>query len=196
MRRVLPNQLFSDIRIYMSKLLKSYSAKQCIHERIQAVLLYHEIRNYNQVAKQIGRGSFFVQKWNKRACIELIDWDINWSQQDKKSYLIKVFSDLPRNSGPKTYTVEDQCQVMAVALKKPEEFHREITHWTHIELADELDRSGLVKGISKSTAGRILREADIRPHKSRYWLNPTIENQKILKSRSNKFAASIKMLNN
>lgn len=46
-----------------------------------------------------------------------------------------------------------------------------------VELADELNKTDLVKGISKSTVGRLLRQVDIRPHKSRYWLTPNIKNK-------------------
>ncbi len=64
-----------------------------------------------------------------------------------------MLTDLPRNSDPKTYTAEDQCHVMATALKEPNKCQREITYWTHVELADELSKTELVKWISKSTVG-------------------------------------------
>jgi hypothetical protein len=35
--------------------------------------------------------------------------------------------------------------------------------------------------MSKSTVGRLLKEAVIRPHKSRYWLNPNIEDEEVFK---------------
>ena len=141
----------------------------------KSVLLYRKLRNYTAVSIELGTSHGFVQKWNKRACHQLADWDVNADKKVKRDKLLQVFSDLPRQSGSKTYTPEHQCQVMAMALKKPEEYNREITHWTHIELADELNKSEVVKGISKSTVGRVLREADIRPHKSRYWLTPNVE---------------------
>ena len=42
--------------------------------------------------------------------------------------------------------------------------------------------------ISRSTVGRILQNADIRPHKSRYWLTPNIKDDptpKTMDSTSN-----------
>jgi len=110
---------------------------------------------------------------------ELIHWDKSLHAKLKRQALIVLFSDLPRSSGPKTYTAEQQCLVMATALKKPSDCQREITHWTHVELADELNKTGLVKGISKSTVGRFLKQVDLRPHKSRYWLTPNIENEEV-----------------
>ena len=177
MMRILPLEIFSDIEVHLQKLLKSYTVKEGIHTRIQAVLLYRKIRNYSAVGIQLGKSHGFVRKWNLRVCHQLSDWDISFSEKIKRQKLLKVFTDLPRTSGPKTYTAEQQCHVMATALKKPSECQREITHWTHVELADELNKTDLVKGISKSTVGRLLRQVDIRPHKSRYWLTPNIENK-------------------
>ena len=181
MRRILPSEIFNDIEIHLKKLLNSYTIKECIHTRIKAILLYRKIRNYTAVGLQLGASHGFVRKWNVRICIKLSNWDNDLSEKLKRQKLIEVLTDLPRNSGPKTYTEEDQCHVMATALKEPSKCQREITHWTHVELADELNKTELVKGISKSTVGRLLRQVDLRPHKSRYWLTPNIKNEEVFK---------------
>ena len=41
------------------------------------------------------------------------------------------------------------------------------------ELADEAQQRGLVNSISASHVNRILREVDLKPHKSQYWCNTT-----------------------
>jgi hypothetical protein len=48
---------------------------------------------------------------------------------------------------------------------------RPITHWTNAELAAESIKRGIVPSISPSQVGRYLREAELQPHRSRYWLN-------------------------
>jgi transposase len=58
-----------------------------------------------------------------------------------------------------------------VACEPPEKSGRPITHWTAAELADEVSQRGIVESISPSQVGRYLREAQLQPHKSRYWLN-------------------------
>ncbi len=181
MRRILPSEIFSDIEVHLNKLLNSYTVKECIHTRIKAIFLYRKIRNYSAVGIQLGTTHGFVRKWNIRICKELSIWDKDSSEKVKRKKLIDVLSDLPRKSGPKIYTSEDQCHVMATALKKPSDCQREMTHWTHIELADELNKTKLVEGISKSTVGRFLKQVDLRPHKSRYWLTPNIENEEEFK---------------
>jgi DDE superfamily endonuclease len=57
------------------------------------------------------------------------------------------------------------------ACEPLEQSGRPITHWTYKELADEAKQRGLVASISEAQVDRYLREAELQPHKSRYWLN-------------------------
>ena len=66
---------------------------------------------------------------------------------------------------------------MAVACELPSESDRPITHWSSRELADEVTKREIVPSISTRTVGRLLDEADLKPHQSRYWLNPKIEDR-------------------
>ena len=75
------------------------------------------------------------------------------------------------------FTAEQVCSIVAIALKKPEDCGRPITFWSSREIADEAVLQNIVKSISPSTVGNILRNISVRPHKSKYWLNPKIENQ-------------------
>jgi transposase len=58
-----------------------------------------------------------------------------------------------------------------VACEPPDKSGRPITHWTHAELADEVIKRGIVASISVRHLGRLLNEADLKPHRIRYWLN-------------------------
>ena len=58
-----------------------------------------------------------------------------------------------------------------MACEPPEHSGRPITQWTYRELADEAKKRGLVASISEAQVGRYLREAELQPHRSRYWLN-------------------------
>ena len=40
-------------------------------------------------------------------------------------------------------------------------------------MADEAIQRGIVKSISSSQVNRYLAEADLQPHRSKYWLNTT-----------------------
>lgn len=39
------------------------------------------------------------------------------------------------------------------------------------ELADEVVKQGIVERISPGHVGRLLAEADLKPHQTQYWLN-------------------------
>jgi hypothetical protein len=83
----------------------------------------------------------------------------------------ELLADAPRPGCPGKFTAEQLAQIFAVACEKPEKSGRPITHWTHAELADEVVKRGIVASISARHLGRLLNEADLKPHRIRYWLN-------------------------
>ena len=82
-----------------------------------------------------------------------------------------MLSDAPRNGAPGTFTAEQVTQILAVACEPPENSGRPINGWTHRELTDEVILRGIVPSISKSQVGSYLQQADLQPHRSKYWLN-------------------------
>ena len=60
---------------------------------------------------------------------------------------------------------------LAVACEPPENSGRPINRWTHRELRDEVIQRGIVASISRSQVGSYLQQADLQPHRSKYWLN-------------------------
>jgi len=90
---------------------------------------------------------------------------------------LPVIADAPRCGGPLTYQAEQQCGVIALALRKPSEFGLPVETWTHRELAEVADREGIAEGISRRTVTRILHECDLKPHRTKYWENPKIDDQ-------------------
>ncbi|WP_433501657.1 IS630 family transposase [Sphaerimonospora sp. CA-214678] len=77
---------------------------------------------------------------------------------------IKGLVDLPRPGRPELYGPEVRLRVIACATSTPPEGQ---PAWSHTAIAAHLADTG----ISASQAGRILAEADLRPHKVRGWLN-------------------------
>ena len=82
-----------------------------------------------------------------------------------------VLSDERRAGRKPTFTAEQVAQIIALACEKPsEQSDRAVTHWTSKELASEAVKRGIVARISPRHVGRILEDADLKPHRSRYWL--------------------------
>ena len=73
--------------------------------------------------------------------------------------------------------------MIALACEPPETSGRPITHWTGKELAEEAIARGIVDSISPSQVNRYLREAQLQPHKSRYWLNTTEKDPELFRAQ-------------
>jgi len=80
-------------------------------------------------------------------------------------------ADAPRPGSPGKFTAEQLAQIFATACEDPQESGYPFTHWTHADLAREVVKRGIVASISVRHLGRLLDEADLKPHRLRYWLN-------------------------
>ena len=61
--------------------------------------------------------------------------------------------------------------MIALACEPPSCDGRELTHWTLDDLAAAAVARDIVKCISAGSIGRFLREADLKPHRTRGWIN-------------------------
>lgn len=69
------------------------------------------------------------------------------------------------------------CEIVALACRKPEEFDLPISQWSHCDLAAAAIEQDIVETISPSHLGRLLRQMDVKPHRTKYWLHPHIEDE-------------------
>jgi hypothetical protein len=83
----------------------------------------------------------------------------------------ELLADVARAGSPGKFTAEQLAQIFATACEDPEKLGLPFTHWTHAELAKEVIKRGIVESISPRHLGRLLDEADLKPHRIRYWLN-------------------------
>jgi transposase len=83
----------------------------------------------------------------------------------------QVLLDAYRGGKPATFTPEQIVKIVALACEHPKVSGRPITRWSSKELAAEALKRGIVERISRATVSRLLKEARIKPHLSRYWLN-------------------------
>jgi hypothetical protein len=87
--------------------------------------------------------------------------------------IIECLTDAPRSGSPGHFTCVQIVGLIGIACEAPELSGRPVTTWTGRELADEVQKRGLVNSISVSHVNRILREVDLKPHRSQYWCNTT-----------------------
>lgn len=103
----------------------------------------------------------------KMMCLELNT--LRKGQKDLKNIIAEVLGDAVRSGAPVKFTAEQFTAIIALACESPEKYGRPVTHWTPRELAAESVKQGIMESVSCSTLVRLLNEAAIKPHLSRYW---------------------------
>lgn len=127
-----------------------------------------------QIAPQVGLERHQVGIWRARwaeafdrlVLIECLDGTTALRQA-----LRTMLADAARAGSPGKFTAEQLTQIFATACEDPHESGYPFTHWTHADLAKEVVKRGIVVSISVRHLGRLLDEADLKPHRIRYWLN-------------------------
>ncbi|MFE8034561.1 helix-turn-helix domain-containing protein, partial [Thiohalocapsa marina] len=128
--------------------------------RAQIILLADRGVGVRPTAERLGIGRATVQRWRRR-----------WSRASARESALERLVDAPRPGTPATFSPEQICAILALACEPPERDGRALTHWTHAELAAEAIARGIVTSISPDSIGRFLREADLKPHRVRGWIN-------------------------
>jgi hypothetical protein len=126
------------------------------------------------IAADLGLGRNAVGHWRRcwaRHWPQLVLVECQESHAELRRRLARVLGDAPRPGSPGKFTPEQITLILALACEPPERSGRPINHWTAHELAAEAVQRGLVPSISAAQVGRYLREAELQPHRSRYWLN-------------------------
>ncbi len=138
------------------------------------------------IARKLRTSRNVVRKWRNRVNLVVnTKWSEELSLQETTRLLIQTLSDAPRSGRALIYDEKCCCKIMALAVRNPKEFGRGVSHWSLSELTAEINKQAIAQDISRSSVGRILKEADIRPHKMRYWLTPKIENDVIFEEQVN-----------
>lgn len=84
--------------------------------------------------------------------------------------------DLSRPGRPNTITADDKAWLVSVACVKPTDYGYAAETWTHSHLAKHVRKNAVASGhpdlrkAGKVTVQRILKEHDVRPHKTSYYL--------------------------
>ena len=70
----------------------------------------------------------------------------------------------------RAFPPSERVEVLAMATRKPATYHCPATRWSLDDLVAALPQHRL-QSMSRSSIWRILEEADLKPHRSVYWLN-------------------------
>lgn len=92
-------------------------------------------------------------------------WRNRWLELSERSVpVIERLQDGERSGTPAKFSMEQVVELFVLACSNPEDYGRPISDWTARELAEEVVKQGIVESISPRHVGRLLEEAQIKPH--------------------------------
>src|ERR687895_1450525 len=167
----------------LEALVRRSSAPQRLVKRAQIILLLATGKRFNQVAQALGVLRQTVYKWGKRwrtQAQRLAEVEAQACHDHVLSRVLEgLLMDAYRAGKPATFSPEQIVKLIAVACERPQDCGRPITRWSSRDLAAEMVKRGIVKRIARRTLSQLLKEATIKPHLSRYWLNAQPEDEAV-----------------
>jgi transposase len=160
----------------LQQIIRSTTASQRLVQRARLIVLASGGMSNGVIADSVGLGRKQVGLWRRRwrqSFDALVAIECRESQAALRRAVVEVLGDAPRMGSPGKFTAEQVTQVLAVACEPADRSGRPIDEWTGRELADELVQRGVVVSISTSQVNRYLAEAQLQPHRRKYWLNTT-----------------------
>lgn len=152
----------------------STTAAQRLILRTGVILMAFAGRLNVTIAQDLGLSRKQVGLWRRRwqqSSDALVAIETHETHAELRRAIEDVLSDAPRSGSPGSFTGEQVTQILATACEPPEQSGRPVDRWTHRELADEVVGRKIVPSISVSQVGRYLAQAELQPHRSKYWLN-------------------------
>lgn len=146
----------------LEKLLSQRSTAQQVALRAKIILLADKGSNNREIGRALNISRYMARRWRNR-----------WLELSESCVpVIERLKDSERSGTPAKFNMEQVVELFALACSKPEDYGRPISDWTARELAEEIEKQGMIDSISPRHVGRLLEEAQIKPHQSRYWLTP------------------------
>jgi transposase len=142
-------EISDEDRVELERIVRASSSEVRMVERARIVLAAGEGLSTAQIAERVGCGERTVKKWRPRYA----------------RHGMAGLRDAPRSGRPLTHGPETRALLIAKACTRPEpeESSQRRERWTYRELGEEV-------GMSESQAHVILQRAEIKPHRTDYWI--------------------------
>jgi len=166
---------------FLEHTIRKTTSPQRLVCRSQIILNLDNGLSKRKTALKMGIDKKTVQKWANRwssVQSELLEAERSEDLKHKEYFarMVSILNDAPRSGAPPTFTPEQIVMIVAIACESIDDSDLPFSRWTHRDIANEAVHRGIVDSVSPSTVGRILNEAQIKPHKSVYWLNTKEKN--------------------
>jgi transposase len=170
----------------LEQLATSRTVAGAVVWRTKIILMGFEKKDNLTIASELGYCAKTVGLWRRRwrdSFDALLQMQFSESEAQFRRAIIDCLSDAPRSGSPGKFSPEQIVGLISIACEPPENSGRPVTSWTGRELADEAQKRDLMDFISVSHVNRILREVDLKPHRSQYWCNTTEKDPELFQSQ-------------
>lgn len=156
-------------REFLKELASKHTTPQQVAKRSRILLFANQGKSNSEVKRMMGVSLNTVKQWRKRwesnqSSLTKYEQEVESGQASQLAYhraMIGVLKDKPRPGTPKTISLSQEKQIVALACEKPIDFGIEMTTWTHEMLAHVAITKGIIESISSRQVGRILKN---KPH--------------------------------
>lgn len=158
----------------LERIGRSTTVSTRLVQRVGVILMAFTGSLNIEIAIELSLARQQVGLWRRRwqqSFDSLVAIECRESEAALRRAIEDVLSDAPRSGSTGTFTAEQVTQILATACEPPVQSGRPINRWTQRELTDEVVQRGFVSSISVSQVGRYLAQAELQPHRSKYWLN-------------------------
>ena len=174
-------------QVVLRKMSTATTVAKRLVQRATIIVLAFAGLTTEAIAGQVGLERHQIGIWRRRwqrACNDLVRIECTEDSPAALRHAIEeVLTDEPRPGSPGKFTAEQITLLFALACEPPAKSGLPITHWTGAELAAEAVQRGFVESIAASQVNRLRREAQLQPHRSRYWLNTTEKDPELFEAQ-------------
>lgn len=155
-------------RLLEEEMCKRTTLRQ-YHERIPILLCSNDGKSISLVAKELKISLNTVRTWRRRweaAYERLLEFEKGADGKSVKDHellqqMLKLLNDRPRSGAPKTITLSQEQQIIALSCGKPTDHGVEMTTWTMEMLAQVAIAKGIIETISPRYVGKILKKEQV-----------------------------------
>jgi transposase len=167
-------------RQILEKLSRGTHTPLHLKTRAHIILKASDDMNNKQIARHSNLNRNQVKKWRNRwaQSAEAIAQVETERPHSLKRTIHSVLSDEQRSGRPRFFTDEQVSEIITLSCQSPKDKGLPFSHWTPGKLASQAEKENIVESISTRSISRFLRLADLKPHQSRVWLNPKIDDPK------------------
>ena len=134
----------------LEALIHRHATPQQLALRARIVLAAADGANNGQIARQLDVSVDMARRWRER-------WLVLQPVSLQEFPVAARITDATRPGKPVRITAEQVAQIVALACDPPAASARPISQWTSRELADEIQKRGIVPTISGRHAARLLK---------------------------------------